>query len=162
MRTPLEMLCSHPSGCSDMCLLRGALLHFVSGVTLPVFFGFVSGVRTRGVKCERNFKKNVSPLSRTWFVGVPISKVGGWCFLCVRALLVVSFGLLVVAIRGNARKFCSWKNVSPLPARRCLMGLSNDGCRGFGKKKRLPPFWHPSFDSFELLFCRRFFGSYNL
>jgi len=97
-----------------MCILRGALLHFIIGVTLPVFFGFVSGVRTRGVKCERNFEKNVSPLSRTWFVGVPISRVGGWCFLCVSALLVVSFGLLIVAIRGNARKFCSWKNVSPL------------------------------------------------
>ena len=83
----LKMLCSHPSGCSDMCILRGALLHLVK--TLPVFFGFVSGVRTRGVKCERNFKKNVSPLSRTWFVGVPISKVGGLCFWCVSALLVV-------------------------------------------------------------------------
>ena len=53
MCASLEMLRSHPSGCSDMCILRGALLHLVK--MLPVFFGFVSGVRTRGVKCERNF-----------------------------------------------------------------------------------------------------------
>ena len=50
MSASLEILCSHPSGCSDKCILRGALLHLVK--TLPVFFGFVSGVGTRGVKCE--------------------------------------------------------------------------------------------------------------
>ena len=50
MSASLEMSCSHPSGCSDMCILRVALLHLVK--TLPVFVGFVSGVGTLGVKCE--------------------------------------------------------------------------------------------------------------
>ena len=49
----------HPSRCFDVCILRGALLHLVK--TLPVFFGFVSGVGTRGVKCEEFFLRKTSP-----------------------------------------------------------------------------------------------------
>ena len=53
----------------------------------------------------------------------PVSHLVRWCpyfegwgfvLLSVSALLILSFGLQVVAIRGNVRKFCSWKNVSPL------------------------------------------------
>ena len=76
MSASLEMLCY-----TSLVVLR-----FLYSSALLVVLG-PEELSARGI-----FKKNVSPLSRTWFVGVPISWVGGLCFLCVSALLVVSFG----------------------------------------------------------------------
>jgi len=69
--------------------------------------------------------------------------------------LGVAFERCFFHCRGNARKFCFFfgKMSPPFLARCCLGGCRMMDAEG-SDRKTSPPFWHPSFDSFEVYwFC---------
>ena len=161
MCASFEMLwCVHPSRCFVL-ILRGVLicasfevLCYTSLVVLRFLYSSASLVvlgpeelSARGI-----FKKNVSP-----FLAL------GSLVSLFRRLGVVAFLLVLVAIRGNARKFCFFfKKRLPLTCALLSHGIVEWWMPRVRKEKTSPPFWHPSFDSLELLFCCRFFCSDHL